>query len=360
MYKKHFVLIGCVLIGTILALFMLFSLTKIPNSENNGFKRKWLSKSLSEVNREEIDKSIFRICGETNQHYFLAGRNPQVILLIKKNLQPSDTQVFNIKLNESIISRNSLSIDSPNVILEALNYSKFYFGKLNNVNIDSSGTVSSLIMRSAILPNNKVIARCFDNATNHQNFQVIDLKTGQAQKKSSVVESKDLEDWDSDGMLKYDSTNNRLIYIQFFKNKFYCFDTSLNLLYSANTIDTIKSNAFTYKTIKEKDGEKLVPTTPRFVSNKLIQVNEGYIYVLSGVRSDDESLNDFRDNSSFDVYKSEDGQYIGSFSIPNIEKEKPIDFKVNKSEILVLYKGYISTYNLNRPFISPNGVSYIK
>lgn len=347
MYKKHFIFIIGIFVGSILFFIFLVGNASIPNKEKNGFERRWLNESLSLNNSVKIDKAITRICGATANHYFLAGRNPQFLLLLNNNLQVTDTQFFNIRVNEDILSRNMIFVDSPSVSLHAYNKSQVFSGKLNGFLIDSFRLPTGIVLRSDRISKNKIVTRSLDSTGEHQDFEIFEINRSKALYKSSIISSEESDGWDSDGQVKYDSSTKRLFYIQYYKNRFYCIDTNLNLVYKGRTIDTVQFNNITYKAIIEKDGSKLVPTKARVATNRSFWVNNGFIYVLSGLRADNESLNSFREASIFDVYSGSNGEYVGSFSIPNLSHGKLIDVLITKDEFLVLFSGYLASYTLH-------------
>nr|WP_121272647.1 hypothetical protein [Pedobacter schmidteae] len=146
----------------------------------------------------------------------------------------------------------------------------------------------------------------------------------------------------SKGFLAY--TNNHLVYAYTFRNQFICLDSNLQEFYRGKTIDA--NEHINFKVVKlESDSSRNFSKSPLYV-NKMIALNESYLFINSGIRAKNETAYAFKNSSAIDVYQINDGRYAFSFYIPMYKGERIRTFKVAGSRMAVLAGNYLLTYNL--------------
>jgi hypothetical protein len=164
--------------------------------------------------------------------------------------------------------------------------------------------------------------------------------------KQNIFEKKGDAGFSTDGILLFDKITNRILYLSYYSNEFFCMDTLMNTLYKAHTIDTF-SNA-NVKVLQEVSNYsrsftnvaplKLISLESRAVNSKL--------FIHSGIRADNETLNGFEDHDVIDVYEISNGHYLKSFYIPIYNKERLKDFDISGNKIIVLYSNRIMIYSI--------------
>src|SRR5690606_27633545 len=70
----------------------------------------------------------------------------------------------------------------------------------------------------------------------------------------------------TDGILVYDSEQQRLFYVYYYRNQFLCLNSTLDLLYRGNTLDTISRVKISI-TSQNGSHERTLATPPRIVNN---------------------------------------------------------------------------------------------
>lgn len=350
MKKRTSILVTICLIGVIIILSLLVYLTPLPNQRNNGFSRQWLSDAIKPLNHSTTELPISRISGASKEHVFLSGTDPRWILMMDKMLYTKDTLQFAIQGNDQLLSSIDISVDSPNVYIYAKNISYIISSKVHAYQVDTQRLHTPLFTRAARVSEKLLIIRGLDSTQLNQVFKRIDCSTGKVLSETPIIENQHDGGFSADGYLKYDTLTNKLLYVQTFKNRFFCLDTNLNLIYTAKTIDTSYTGDTKVEVVKDGALTKLMPSSARTIVNLDCFTNNGFLYISSGLRADNESIVTFNKSTTLDVYKIETGQYIGSFRINNPKNKRAMSMIASDKLLVILYKGgNIATYELNAP-----------
>jgi len=149
----------------------------------------------------------------------------------------------------------------------------------------------------------------------------------------------------TDGNLIKTPDSKRLFYVYYYRNQFLCSDTSLNLLYGGKTIDTNTHAKIKVSYIKSSNQTTL--SSPPVYVNKQAAANNRFLFIVSGLRADNEKGSLLDDFSTIDVYSVSNGNYQFSFYLPNFNKKKLTDFRVDEQSLYALYDHYLYKYQLN-------------
>ncbi len=327
----------------ILASLLLF--TRLPNRQPNGFVRSWLPAPIP-LQQSLVNPAVTHISGASRSCLYFSSTDPRWVLITDTALRLTDTLFFEIQ-PATTWKQPNISIDSPLVYMYSGNESYFIRGYINTSTLQVNALHTPLFTRMAQVSPELLIVRGIDSTRTHLVFKQLNTHTGQVMKEASIVESGRDAGFATDGFLHYDKASQRLVYIQFYQNRFFCLDTNLTLQYTGNTIDTTFTNTATIKLLQKGNDIKLMPSTPRLMVNNNSTVANGYLYVLSGLRADNETLSDFNQNSTVDVYAIANGKYKGSFYIPKLAGKKMTDWYIRGQLLVTLYKeGEVATFHL--------------
>lgn len=158
----------------------------------------------------------------------------------------------------------------------------------------------------------------------------------------------------TDGILRYDTRHSRLFYMYVYRGEFLCMDTNLNLLYKSKTIDTVTTARIEVKQHK-KNGKLLSITQakqPKPVNRNLV-LDKNNLYLLSAIKSDPETPEDFKDNQVIDVYTISNGTYRYSFYIPKYKGLKLRDFRIREDYLFAIFDAHLIKFKLENNFSSP-------
>ena len=149
----------------------------------------------------------------------------------------------------------------------------------------------------------------------------------------------------TDGLLYFDSVNSLIFYIFFYRGQYLCLDTNLNLLYSNKTIDTISTAKMEVVESRKRGIVVTQKTPPRLINRNLTTYKER-LFILSALKSDNESRSDFRNNQIVDVYDIKNGKYLYSSYIPKYKGKKIREIRIANGSLLVIYDEFLIKYKL--------------
>lgn len=310
----------------------------LPNRKNNGFTRDIVISFKKPFAQKELGAHVTRISGVTDNRIYFSGNNPEWLFRASYMFDQIDTLGYAVKYSETLRDPN-IFVDSPNLYMYAFGIQYLIKGNVDSANVDTLKLESEMITRVAQLSKSKLIVRSIDSTQSRQTFALLDCENGKMLRQNDIFRDQQYGGFEADGLLKYDRISKRIFYVQSFQNRFFCLDTNLNVLYTANTIDTVFSNPVQITLVNENDKTKVMSARPRTIVNQVVAVFNNRIFIVSGLRADNESMSEFRKNFSVDIYNGTDGKYMGSIHVPKLNGKNVLDFQVVDKYWIVLYKG---------------------
>jgi hypothetical protein len=348
MTKKVLISISLVLTSAILLLLSLVRYADTPNANKNGFIRKLLINKIAPLHYTSTITPLSVICGVDPKQITFRGKDPLLLITANYSLTNQDSLNLPIPLNKSLLRGSSVFRDTSNVNLYIYNFSTDISYKIGDTIFYENKLPCPLFTRIVPLNSRLIAVRAFDSSRTKQVFEIIDKQSKKIIKHSDVIPNQTDAGLSSDGLLQYDSASKRLVYVQFYQNKIFCFDTSLNLLYIFHTIDTINTNPVLTKSfMMENKTGNLVPSVPLTIVNKAIYAYGGNLFVLSNLQADNETSSVFLKSSVIDIYDLSNGIYKGSFYVPDMDREKINSFALSGNIFIALYNNHIATFQLN-------------
>jgi hypothetical protein len=151
------------------------------------------------------------------------------------------------------------------------------------------------------------------------------------------------------GQLHYNKEENKIVYLYSYRNQYTVTDTSLNILYRGNTIDTFRTARLKVENIQNTNTSMVKGGT--FVTNIKSCTSGKYLFIHSNILSKDEDEIIFRQSSVIDIYDITKNKYIKSFYIPNHKNNNLADFKVIGKKLLALFDNELVMFELTSKVI---------
>jgi uncharacterized membrane protein YphA (DoxX/SURF4 family) len=151
--------------------------------------------------------------------------------------------------------------------------------------------------------------------------------------------------FDTDGMLLYNLQRKWLHYIYYYRNQFVTADAKLVLKHTRNTIDTVSKAQL--KIANLRGGESKL-SAPALLINRTAAVYKNLLFVNSdriGKYEDDSML---KHATILDIYNLNSGNYLLSFYLYHINKQKMKSFKVVGNTIYTLTGNYLTRSVLSK------------
>ncbi len=346
--RKPFTILGILLSVVIGILLSLMVSSHGPNDYKNGFSRQGLNGPAAiRLHELNIGETLYKICGATPQRFFFTGRDPRRIFSANMAMNRVDSFFIPFPLTRRAMVAYDLKIDSPGISLYANNLSAILGARLDDTTIHTTLLPTRLFTAAIQLSPQSFILKAFDSSGMRQVFKKINTGSNTVIRQAPLIEDNKDAGFSADGMLRYDSASHRLLYAQFYQNRFFCVDTNLNVLYTGKTIDTTNNNPVLTRNIPTRNNQgSVLPSVPLHIINRACVTSGGFIYILSTLKADNETAEAFRNNAAIDVYRIANGAYRGSFYIPDLHGEKAQNLFLANGLLLVYYNRYIGSYTI--------------
>ena len=345
-------ILGTILGGIGVVIILAWNVIKL-NNQNNGFVRNIVAPQPKLVNAIEKDEFIDFVSGGSNNRLFFQTKFANQVFEADYNLQNGRILKLSNQIDKATERGFTLDIRYPfvNVLLGNMPGAIRYH--LNSPLLlpakDSFPTMA--FTRCVMISPGSYIYRGISIDTNqraiNQLFYKYNSLTHALIKETNISELNNDAGMPSDGLLNYDSKTHLITYSNFYRNKFICMDTNLNLVYTSKTIDTINYFQIAPEAGKISKNTSLVTNTkPKRVINWKSCVSDGLLYNNSKLRADNETKTNSDDHAVIDVYDVKTGKYISSFYVPLYREEKMRDFKIVENRLIAVYKNYIVSYDM--------------
>lgn len=151
--------------------------------------------------------------------------------------------------------------------------------------------------------------------------------------------------FDTDGLLMFDKTIDRVVYLYYYRNQFIVTDPNLNLVSKGKTIDTISKAQIKVAYNTDRNERKL--SAPPLTVNKNGYLHNGLVFVNAALIGKFEDIKMWKQTSMIDVYDVKTSNYIQSFYVYNIDGKKLSRYIVVGNNFYGLVGTHIVCYKLN-------------
>jgi len=319
------------------------SLQKI--NSKNGFNRTFITRNLQQLKVADKDKTIKGISGSTPYHIYFKTSDPAKLWVTDSRLENGRFITMKIPNGPRVASAFNTVVDSPAINVLAGNVPGIIKTDLNGGDPFIKKFPTALFTRAVVIGNETYVFRGFDTTEKKagQIFIKGNPHTMELVRAAGIIErGKDAAGISTDGYLNYDKQTSFLVYVSFYRNKFFCIDTNLNLIHTWHTIDTLSN----LQVETGESGNQITNTSPAREVNTRGRVSNGHLFNISGLRGDNENTGSFGKNAVADIYELKNGNYKGSLYIPYYKREKIADFRVIDDKLLVLYSNHMILYQL--------------
>lgn len=333
------------------AIFIVAILVLLSNGvtkKRNGFNRNFFNDKVSVIATLDLNTPVRSICNLSGNNLYFETNNPSKLLRTDSDLKHQSFINLPVSPNDRIISLFTTFVDSPDVYIMAGNVPAIIQVNLDSDSVFTKMFPSKTFTRSVVVGKNTYVFRAYKNIS--QKWEQIFIKGNLATNK--ITEEKDVSEkrgdagFSTDGLLHYDASSNKLLYVFYYKSEFICMDTNLNLIYKAHTIDTLNSYQTKGGSVTSQGSTTITNTAPIKDVNSQSCVEGGKLFIVSKLVADNENKTTFKNNSAIDVYSIQNRSYDGSFYVPFYKTEELQDFKIYHNQIVVLYKTHIVIYKL--------------
>ncbi|PUZ28557.1 hypothetical protein DCC81_03490 [Chitinophaga parva] len=150
----------------------------------------------------------------------------------------------------------------------------------------------------------------------------------------------------ADGSLLYDPASRRFIYVYYYRNGLIGFNQGLDTVYYGTTIDTVTFAKISMHRISSE--RKVTFSSPPTRINKHACVSDGWLFIYSSRRADNEKGKLAFTSSVIDVYSVSGFHYLGSFYVPDYDGKGIRDFAVYSNHLVALRGDELFVFSFDR------------
>jgi hypothetical protein len=335
---------------SILIVLGLFLFTNRSIHKNNSFVRQFPPHPIVPVDTADVKYNSFYIAGATDEYIYLGNTTSSLLVTILTRDLKGSKQVW---LNSPEIEKTkfwslTIKVDSPYFYLTDGAVPRIFSGRIDEWQPKRNFYDSAYFVDIEPITPKSHAVRSLSASTGEY------VLGKESQYLSSITLSNDLLEkqvdgrFCVDGMLHYNKTLNRLVYLYYYRNQFIVYDTNLNLDYRGKTIDTISRAQISIARISSKNG--FTHSSPPLTVNRQSCTVGNLLLVSSGLMAKNEDQENFNASSVIDVYDLSKREYKFSFYIPGQNGKKMHDFYVKGNTLIVLTNQYVFTYEIARNY----------
>lgn len=328
------------------AVTLLFFLASSAPPRNNGFKRLYANqKILAGIDTFDIRYDSYYIAGKTSHRVYLANLvHPDQLLAL--NAAGLDTQ--RIKL--TVLQDEGISFRNPRVNVD----SPYFFMSDGTLPAIFKGTLGERVARTG---HGKGIYFLDMEPIGFSSFALRTLDGRREARLGKLIETpfevifppellqKQVDGiFCTEGRMHFDKWRNRMVYVYLYRNQFIVMDSSLQLMYKGETLDTISRARIQVEQLGSAGNSALFG--PGALVNRQSDLEDGFLYVNSSMIADNDRTTDFENASVIDVYEVESGRYLHSFYVPAWEGKRFRAFSVCDNILIALYKDRVVSYSV--------------
>jgi hypothetical protein len=337
-------IIGIIIVTIILFVLFIHFKKTIPISfiKNGGFNRKNTSIGLTLKNNVSLPSDFYSIIGFANQRIYLRGFNTNQIISFSENTPNIDAFSYNLS---NILKKEEITdvfLNHFNKTLEVTSGNKKIIFQIDLINKKLLHTwqVDQYFSKSIIMQGDSMVLEIQKGKTLKTTLALYKLINNKAVK---IKESNINFNLYDDGSLKQ-ITDNKLLFVPYYYNKFYCFNYNLNLLFRGKTIDTVKTPP---DIIYSKTLNMLTfIQTPRLVNARFLII-KNKLLIQSLIAADNDYKDVFKENCILDIYDIKNGyKYIKSLYLPTLKSEKCQDIFISGKAIFLVFSKSLLIYEM--------------
>ncbi|MCG8386110.1 MAG: hypothetical protein MJA30_11255 [Cytophagales bacterium] len=346
MRGRSFILLASLFFGSILSITLLFEFTANQPVLKHGFSRAIPVPSFDKQTVLNLKSNSYYFAGASEGAIYL-GHGKVGTHILEADLLLERKIELTIVVPDSM--RNRLSrIAVHNDIFYFADKGKGYVwkGLLNKPRIQPFFSQQLSLLDLVPIHNNALAVRAINQELQESRLSKISPSSSANLKEQPELLEKQIDGvFCTDGSLVYNPDMNVLVYLYYYRNQFIVMDTSLNLLYRGNTIDTTSQVQIQVAEVESQDMSTM--SAPPLLVNKRMAVSNQRLFVHSNLLSQNEEETQFKKSAVIDMYDlAKDGAYISSFYVPNYKGYRLREFKIEGEYLVALHHQYLITYKL--------------
>lgn len=339
---RNIILLSLLAIGLVLLLYLY---SEKPNQNSNGFNRVFSGRSFfikAEMKRGEVLKNI---AGYDGEFFYFGTKRPDEIHVVDSDFKFLRNIRLPLKPTEKLESNFTSKLSGNHIFLFASNVPAIMvFDKVGD-SLRYTLRPKGAFSRAVSTRDSGIILKGFYPPSKEQLLQKINPDTLFL---APVNPFPVLNDggFATDGLINYDPDNRIVVYTHFYSNRLIALNSDLKILYNRRLIDTFSRYSTFGRAFKSSASGVYNLAKPPVYSQTFSIIDKGKLLVVSGLKADNESVKEFKENTTVDVYSTLNGRYIHSFYLPNRAGSRVREIFSTGDLLLALYKDEVVLYKM--------------
>jgi hypothetical protein len=332
-----------ILLLTLLGMLPVFTLVLVSEKQKGydpeSFQRNIVNAKMKRLGSLELSDGAYYVAGTIDSSVYLTENKNGNLLAFTPTLQKKS---INLTIDGSIWTQGMRTyIDSPYVYLTDGITPALFYGKVSNWILRPYVNDSVYFKSIVPLKPSSFVLKSQSNIKKRDILLLQNTNPFELILHDQLLQKQIDGSFCTDGMMHFCKSLSRFVYVYYYRNEYFCTDTSMRLLYRGHTIDTVSRAQITLDTLH---SGSVAMTTPPLLVNRKSRVAGKYLLVNSNLRSRSDGFWLFKTSSVIDVYDLAKGSYTHSFYIPDYRGKKPSDFIIANSVLYVLYQEALVAY----------------
>lgn len=204
--------------------------------------------------------------------------------------------------------------------------------------------------RAEVMTSNRFVFRAQDRPTSEHVLGTLQFGDRvEAEHAPDLLERQLDGFFDTDGMLHYDRLHDKMTYLYYYRNAYIVADSSLHPIRRGTTIDTTTKAKLHIVHVKETRQRKIASVGATV--NKVSAVYNDRLFVNSKVMGRFEPKEMWKAASVVDVYALDDGRYLSSFYVYDVDGAKVHGLSVSGHHLYALIGQHLHHYVLEESIL---------
>jgi hypothetical protein len=336
--KKIITALGICFSISVTIILILLTLSNEMIYSNNSFLRIFPSHAMEQQeNLIDLKYNSYYIAGTDKNHVYLANLTTPLRMLIA-NTTLTDTQRVQLRINnidKLKFTSITVKVDSPYFYITDGVMPGLFRGRIGEWEADRFMNDSVYFSAAEPVTSGSFALRA-NSLVTHEDFLMKRSMLPQFSKEATNLLQKQVDGvFCTDGLLVNAKDLNTIVYLYFYRNQFIVTDTSLNLRYRANTIDTVSKAKIKIMRVASEETTGLA--NPSALVNKRACIWKNWLLVNSNLMSRNDNKQTFNEAAVIDVYDLHNqGAYKFSFRLYNHDGKRMHSFMANPEKLFVI------------------------
>lgn len=314
---------------------------KKANHHYTSFERNFVPIRISFTDSLDLKYTGYYLAGRTGHTIYLSrAPNPSRLIAVNETLRDTTHYILRVDTDSLKYRAIRVTVDSPYYYMADGTQPFIYKGVLGE---KATPWITDIRFTKAIPLSHRSAAMVV--IRNMENTIVKKVNNIQPELYPDILEEQGEGIFSTDGMMRYDHENKRLVYLYFYRNQYMVMDTSFQIIQQGHTIDTVSKAKI--KTARISSQKSVTMKAPPLKVNNDCSVHKNTLYVHSNLLAKNEDPTIFEKAAVIDVYHLTGQRYLHSFYLPSYHNKNAREFLITDNDIYAIYETYLVHYRIS-------------